>query len=195
MAAAKTKVSPKKTAAKKAATKKPAARSTALKNAPRAQAAKNRITNTDKAPAKSAPKAVAKKPVSKNPPTDPAPKSLTITLSKPDRSQELKKAAEPSPRPAKDPRATRIIDTPGITEQFANQVLDVFLVNGHTVSMTFGTKRTVRENTFSAQETVIAVNNRLTLDLAAAEALLNALNTVLNMAKNPVSKPPKVTLN
>lgn len=91
----------------------------------------------------------------------------------------------------------RIIDSPDISEQFANQVLDVFLVNGHTVSLTFGVKRTVRENTFSNQEMVIAVNNRLTLDLTAAESLLKALNMALNMAKNPVPNPhpPKIRLN
>jgi hypothetical protein len=83
------------------------------------------------------------------------------------------------------PPSVRIVDTPGISEQFANQVLDVFLVNGHTVSMTFGAKRTMRETTHGERETVIAVNARLTLDLVAAETLRNALTRALAMTKRP----------
>lgn len=203
MTAAKTKISPKKNVAKKAAAKKPAAkriaakksvaRDAASKSETRTQAAKSRIGSSGKNSTKPASKPSSKKPLQKEQPTSPAPKPLTVSKSAP--APEPKRTMTLSSQPTKDPRAIRIVDTPGITEQFANQILDVFLVNGHTVSMTFGAKRTVRESTFGNQETVIAVNSRLTLDIAAAEALLKALGAVLRIAKNPALNLPKVTLN
>ncbi|MGO4571050.1 hypothetical protein [Microvirga sp. 2TAF3] len=99
--------------------------------------------------------------------------------------EETESGAAPATQPVKHPQSIRIIDTPGIAEQFANQVLDVFLVNGHTVSITFGAKRNIREATFGERETIIAVNARLTVDLHAAEALRNALNKVIAMTKPP----------
>ncbi|MCB8820999.1 hypothetical protein [Microvirga rosea] len=101
------------------------------------------------------------------------------------RTASKESATDADPGPQQRPQSLRIIDTPGITEQFANQVLDVFLVNGHTISMTFGAKRTVREETLGERETVIAVNARLTIDLAAAEALRSALTKVIALTKPP----------
>ena len=99
---------------------------------------------------------------------------------------EARVDAEVEAKPAQAPRAQqrlKVVDNPTITEQFANQVLDVLLVNGSTVSITMGAKRNIREAVFGERETVIAVNTRLTVDVQTAEALRNALNRVLLMAK------------
>jgi hypothetical protein len=46
-----------------------------------------------------------------------------------------------------------------------------------------GAKRNIRDAIFGERETVVAVNTRLTVDVQTAEALRNALNRVLLMAK------------
>jgi hypothetical protein len=89
-------------------------------------------------------------------------------------------AAKPASRAQ---QRLKVIDNPTITEQFANQLLDVLLVNGSTVSITMGAKRNIRDAIFGERETVVAVNTRLTVDVQTAEALRNALNRVLLMAK------------
>ncbi|MBM6594181.1 hypothetical protein [Microvirga pudoricolor] len=95
---------------------------------------------------------------------------------------EAKSEAKTAPAPRAEKRL-KVIDNPTITEQFANQVLDVLLVNGSTVSITMGAKRNIRDAIFGERETVVAVNTRLTVDVQTAEALRNALNRVLLMAK------------
>jgi hypothetical protein len=94
-------------------------------------------------------------------------------------------ADAPKTAPAPEAQRLKVIDNPTITEQFANQVLDVLLINGSTVSITLGAKRNIREALSGSRETVIAVNTRLTVDIQTAETLRNALNKVLLMARQP----------
>jgi hypothetical protein len=99
------------------------------------------------------------------------------------RAKAATKTEEPA-TPAEPVRQRlRVIDNPGITEQFANQLLDVLLINGTVVAVTMGAKRNVRDAIHGERETVVAVNTRLTVDIQTAEALRNALNKVILMSK------------
>jgi hypothetical protein len=73
----------------------------------------------------------------------------------------------------------KVIDNPGVTEQFANQLIDVLVVNGHTVSITLGARRSTRDRLHGESETAIAINTRLTLDMQTAEALHGILGQIL----------------
>ena len=77
------------------------------------------------------------------------------------------------------PTSHKVIDNPGVTEQFANQLIDVLVVNGHTVSITLGAKRSTRDRLLGESETAIAINTRLTLDMQTAEALHGILDKIL----------------
>jgi hypothetical protein len=87
---------------------------------------------------------------------------------------------ERPPRSAGNPPTShKVIDNPGITEQFANQLIDILVVNGHTVSITLGAKRNTRDSLHGERETAIAINTRLTVDMRTAEALRDTLDRVL----------------
>jgi hypothetical protein len=77
------------------------------------------------------------------------------------------------------PTSHKVIDNPGVTEQFANQLIDILVVNGHTVSITLGAKRSTRDRLHGERETAIAVNTRLTVDMQTAEALRDTLDRIL----------------
>jgi hypothetical protein len=77
----------------------------------------------------------------------------------------------------------KVIDNPGVTEQFANQLIDVLVVNGHTVSITLGAKRSTRDRLHGESETAIAINTRLTVDMQTAESLHEVLDKILLAAR------------
>jgi len=76
-----------------------------------------------------------------------------------------------------------IIDNESVAEVFATSIVDVTLINAHAVSITFGARRNIRENSAADPREAIFVNSRIVLPVEAAQVFSHLLSRMLRRAE------------
>jgi hypothetical protein len=83
----------------------------------------------------------------------------------------------------KPPSRIRITDDPTVLETFATSIVDVSLISGGSISVTFGVLRNIRDDFETQPERQVCVSNRVVLTVEAAQSLAHLLSRMIARAK------------
>lgn len=72
-----------------------------------------------------------------------------------------------------------IVDNETVPEVYATSIVDVTLINAHSISVTFGARRNIRETSAADPHEAIFVNSRIVLPIEAAQVFGHLLSRML----------------
>jgi hypothetical protein len=81
------------------------------------------------------------------------------------------------------PTGVPIIDNESVAEVFATSIVDVTLINAHSIAITFGARRNTRASSTADPHEAIFVNSRIVLPIEAAQVFGHLLSRMLRRAE------------